>query len=406
MPEAEGSSIIGHKPTSSSSPVTEASSTSYSPIFSGSIVSSTSTSSDGYVTVSSTSYVAVATAFTPVYSSTYSAPYSNSTLSSPAIISITNTLGSNSSAGASATATANGTTTATNSGTSGTNGTAANGGNSTTNGTVANSGNSGPPQMVGNGGKGGGRGGGSGTATSNGSATATVPSHTAEPTAASPTPSCVRSANYVGNNTKYIDYFGYTYDIRCNLNLQSMPADSDAHADSFEDCLEYCSLLTDCVAVTYQDPPSVPDKSSNCHPKWNFEGYAPSSVDGTYSAVNVNGASPGTIENQDLCTANNIQGVSYSNSTYYDDYGSAWIIGCDTTLAITSSAALSATITDTLASCVDYCSIYSSCDMVNWTGPHTNGTTNNPNCFPASSNSTAGPAKSAPGSGYAILNLS
>ena len=214
-------------------------------------------------------------------------------------------------------------------------------------------------------------------------------------------PSCVESSNYAGNNTKYSDFFGYTYDIRCNLDLQSTPTDSDAHADSFEDCLEYCSLLTDCIAVTYQDPPDTPKDVSNCYPKWGFGGYAASGVHGLYSGVNVNGASPGTLEIQNLCTSNNEQGASYDGITYYDDFGTAWTIGCNTTLAIPDAVALFPTITDTLASCIDYCSIYESCDMVNWTGPHTNGTLNQPNCFPASAIGQAGAAGSAPGSGHA-----
>ena len=216
-------------------------------------------------------------------------------------------------------------------------------------------------------------------------------------------PSCVESSSYAGNNTKYNDIFGYSYDIRCNLDLRSTATDRDAHADSFEDCLEYCSLLTDCIAVTYQDPPDIPKAVSNCYPKWSFDGYQASGVKGLYSGVNVNGASPGTLEIQNLCTMDNQQGASYDGITYYDDFGTAWTIGCDTTLSIPNAVALFATITDTLASCVDYCSIYESCDMVNWTGPHINGTLNDPNCFPASAIGEAGAAGSTPGSGYATV---
>lgn len=242
------------------------------------------------------------------------------------------------------------------------------------------------------------------TATTNGGPTpASNDASGAEPTVATPTPSCVQSSNYAGNNTKYMDYFGYTYDIRCNLDLQSTPADHDAYAESFEDCLEYCSLLTDCVAVSYQDPPSTPNNVSNCYPKWNFVGYSPSASDGVYSGVNVNGASDGTLQNQDLCTTDNYQGASYAGIADYDDFGTAWTIGCNNTLAISDAAALSTTVTDTLASCIDYCSRYDSCEMVNWTGPHVNGTANDPNCFPASSIGAAGAAGSAPGSGYAMV---
>ena len=243
----------------------------------------------------------------------------------------------------------------------------------------------------------------SGATTTTNGATTTTSSGGPEPTVESPTPSCVQAAGYTGNNTMYNDYFGFTYDIRCNLDLQSTPTDHDAYAGSFEDCLEYCSLLTYCVAVTYEDPASPPQNSSNCYPKWDFGGYNASSTDGVYSGVNVNGPSPGTLENQNLCTTDNYQDSSYDGQTYYDDFGLAWAIGCNNTVAIASSEALYPTVTDTLASCIDYCSVYDSCEAVNWLGSHTNGTTNDPNCFPASSNGTAGATGSAPGFGYAVL---
>lgn len=243
---------------------------------------------------------------------------------------------------------------------------------------------------------------GTGTATSNGGPTSATDGG-AVPTVNSPAPSCVPSSNYVGDNTDYLDYFGYTYYIRCSQNIQSTPTDQDAHADTFEDCLEYCSLLTDCIAVTYQDPPSLPSNTSNCHPSWDFDGYTPFVGGYIYNGVNVNGPSPGNIENQDLCSTSNEQGSSYDGEVYYDDFGVAWSIGCDTILVYSNAAALSATVTDTLASCIDYCSVYEDCSLVNWTGPHVNGTRNDPNCFPASTYGTPGAAGSTPGSGYAEL---
>lgn len=284
-------------------------------------------------------------------------------------------------------------------------GAAANGGHGGAT-TTATGGNNAASGAAGSGATGGDDGAGAGTATTSGGPTpVNGGGGGVEPTVNSPKPSCVKSSGYVGNNTKYTDYFGYTYDIRCNLDLQSTPTDHDAYADTFEDCLEYCSLLTGCIAVSFQDPPTIPNKLSNCAPKWSFGGYKTSVTDGVYSGVNVNGASPGTLESQNLCTKDNEQGTSYDGITYYDDYGTAWTIGCNHTLAISNAASLSSTVTDTLASCVDYCSDYIICDMVNWTGPHTNGTLDDPNCFPASSNGTAGAAGSASGSGYATLNL-
>lgn len=463
--DIEGSSVAVYGTTNSAGSVVEASSTSYSPIPSGSAVAYTSTESDGSVTVgSTTSYVAIASPSTYAYSTTDSdgsvvigttnsyAPipssssasmfaytttsagsvivatsitsvpvvpvstgsgsgsgssgsyYSEYTLAQPAVTSIANIGGMSNTQADGDTATVNGTNTATAaSGATEATETAANRGSISVPTIATTGGNSGTTGTAANGGSGGAAGSSSGTATTNGGATA-VDDGGAEPTVESPTPSCVQSANYAGNNTKYIDYFGYTYDIRCNLDLQSMPTDNDAHAESFEDCLEYCSLLTDCAAVTYQDPPYHPNNLSNCYPKWTFVGYTPSAADGVYSGVNVNGASPGNLENQNLCTSDNNQGASFDGDTYYDDYGSAWTIGCDGTLAITGAAALSSTVTDTLAGCVDYCSRYDSCDMVNWTGPHVNGTLDDPNCFPASVIGVAGAANSAVGAGYATLD--
>ena len=463
--DIEGSSVAVYSTTNSAGSVIEASSTSYFPFSSGSVVVYTSTDSGGSITVgSSTSSVGIPPASTYAYSTTnfdgsvvvgttssyppFPIPSSASTFaytntSAGSVIVATSTTpvpvapvstGSNSGSGSSGsyyseytllqstvatiatigglgntqaagdTATVSSTNTATAaSGGSGATETAANGGGIGAPAIAANGGNSGTTGTAANGGNGGAAASASGTATTNGGATA-VGDSGAEPTVESPYPSCVQSANYAGNNTKYIDYFGYTYDIRCNLDLQSMPTDNDAHAESFEDCLEYCSLLTDCAAVTYQDPPYHPNNLSNCYPKWTFGGYTPSAADGVYSGVNVNGASPGTLENQDLCTSNNNQGASFNGDTYYDDYGSAWTIGCDSTLAITDAAALATTVTDTLAGCVDYCSRYDSCDMVNWTGPHVNGTLDDPNCFPASVIGLAGAANSAIGAGYATLD--
>ena len=378
---------------------------------------------------STTSYVAPSSASTPIFGATDSSSTMVTTSSAsvalapaPTESSIGSGGGNKPSAGSTGSGYSGyGTGTTLNSGNSAATGTVASGGNSAATGTVAHGWNGTATWMIASGGtstptwtvtsKGRGAApaiavhGGGRTSTTSIHATKTASSNTAEPTVASPAPSCHRSANYVGNNTKYNDYFGYTYDIRCNLDVKSMPTDHDAHAENFEDCLEYCSLLKDCVAVTYQDLPHTPSNLSNCHPKWSFGGYTVSSADGVYSGVNVNGASSGTLQPQNICSmTDDWQGMSYAGQSYTDDYNKVWMIGCDTTLDIASTTALSATVTDNLATCVDYCSRYDSCKMVNWSGPHTNGTANHPNCFPASAVDTAGGSRSAPGAGYATLD--
>lgn len=407
-PYVEGSSVVVYSSTNAVGSVVEALST-YSPISSPSVIAHTSTGSDGSLTIGFiTSYGGGPSASTFIYSTTNSASsasYSNYTSPNAVGTSTTGIQGGGKPQVTSKTSTTNsvGTTTAFSGGNSVATVAAANGGHGGAT-TTATGGNSAATGTAGSGATGGEDGAGAGTATTNDGPTAVNGGGGVEPTVNSPIPSCVKSSNYAGNNTKFTDYFGYTYDIRCNLDLQSTPTDHDAYAENFEDCLEYCSLLPGCIAVNFQDPPTIPNNHSNCAPKWSFGGYKMSLTDGVYSGVNVNGASPGTLESQNLCTEDNEQGTSYDGITYYDDYGTAWTIGCDNTLAISDAAALSSTVTDTLASCVDYCSEYITCDMVNWTGPHTNGTLDDPNCFPASSNGTAGAAGSASGSGFATLN--
>lgn len=456
-PNVESSSVVAYSTTNPAGSVTEASSTSYTYISSGSVgytstgsnesltsgsttssVAVESTSTDVYDTTTSNSSVIIVGATTS-YAQTSSSTYNYSTTASASSVNVaTPTFVSSAHATTGSGSGTNLTSSSLNSTGSGTNSTgpgtsftgpSSNSTGSRTNSTAADSNHtvvSGTGTGTGSSSTGFGSYSNytfsntvltSSTATAtdhgiapaahgDGSGATTTTNGGPEPTQQTPTPSCAHSANYVGNNTRFSDYFGYTYDIRCNLNLQSTPTDHDAFAVRFEDCLEYCSLLTDCVAVTYQDPPSPTTNSSNCFPKWEFDGYTETSVDGVYSGVNVNGASSGQLNAQNLCTSDNNQGASYAGppaSVYTDDYGQAWTIGCNTTLSIIANTALYPTVTDNLATCVDYCSVYDSCDLVSWTGSHTNGTANDPNCFPASSNGSAGAAGSASGSGYAAL---
>ena len=445
----EGSSVVTYSSTNEGGAVVEASSTIYSPIASPPIIAYTTTGLNGLHTIGSTSSYATTSTSRIVSSPTpiplassssqsgsessgtmgpkpsagfggavpgISIDFGSSSLNSPTSSSYTGfgingQTGSGSSSAASIPGpgiplgpgkptTASGAAITASVVPTGTPTLAGNGGNGDTSPTSSDSTTIGTAGSKGNGGN---VGVGGSTATANTGVTAASNSGGVPESTVTTAPSCDKSSSYASNNTKYIDYFGYTYDIRCNLDMRSTPTDYDAHADTFADCLEYCSLLTGCIAVTYQDPPDTPKDISNCYPKWNFGGYQISAVDGLYSGVDVNGASPGTLENQNLCTTDNTQGTSYAELTYYDDFGTAWTIGCDTSLAISNVAALFPTVTDTLASCVDYCSVYDSCEMVNWTGLHTNGTVDQPNCFPASTVGVVGAPGSAPASSYAKI---
>ena len=119
-------------------------------------------------------------------------------------------------------------------------------------------------------------------------AAATSTADSPEPTAQSPEPDCTANPP-IGNYTRYIDQFASTYDIRCGLRVDGDRADTATHADSFVRCLQYCSLLDKCVAVTYRDGNNADNDNSNCYPYYTFRGYNTTASTSLHSGVNVDG---------------------------------------------------------------------------------------------------------------------
>jgi len=197
-----------------------------------------------------------------------------------------------------------------------------------------------------------------------------------EPTVQNPEPDCQASPQ-VGNGTKYNDEFAYTYDIRCALGVEGQNADRDAHADTFPRCLEYCSLLEGCVAVTYLDGNNEANDNSNCYPYYSFTGYSTGGPSQVYSGVMVDGASPGAVGNNDLCGA---QSNILNNGIFEDAFSNCYAIGCGQYISYRTE--LFATDMATLEACATYCSLYNGCIAVDWTGPHTIGNHDDANCIP------------------------
>ena len=208
---------------------------------------------------------------------------------------------------------------------------------------------------------------------------ASAPSSTAAispyPLVESPPPNCGGSTPN-GDSTSYTDVFGFTYNIRCGLEITGQNADQDAHADTFEGCLEYCSLLEGCIAVTYLDGNNADNTNSNCYPYYVFTAYRSTGLTQTFSGVNVNGASPGAISNEDLCDG------SSTSPFGPDTFGNCYAFTCDQYLSYDTSTELYATDQTTLESCLTYCSTYTDCVAVDFFGPHVEGTRDDPNCIP------------------------
>ena len=190
----------------------------------------------------------------------------------------------------------------------------------------------------------------------------------AEPTYSNISPTCS------DNNTYYVDRFGLQYDIRCGLNFDDADVALQAHADTFEGCIQYCSLLKDCAGVSFQD--------TDCYPIFTFRGYRPETAaegTGLLTAIPTDGHNSGSITPDDLC-AEGLDGQLYT-----DTFQCTWNILCDQTVGGT---ALEQTIQTNLEACINYCAFYDGCESVYFEG--TGGSASSQantsaNCFPQSS---------------------
>ena len=173
------------------------------------------------------------------------------------------------------------------------------------------------------------------------------------------------------NNTQYTDFAGSVYDIKCGLQITGENYQA-VHADTFNDCIEYCDLVTDCAAITYQAGASADE--TNCYPYSLFDSYNIDSPVGVYSAVLANNGTTGEIiDPQSLCPGLN-------GSEFKDPGGYTYLIGCDQEL---NGADLAPAVAPDLSGCLQYCDTYATCIGVDF-GPGANDVDNGYNCYPKS----------------------
>ena len=192
-----------------------------------------------------------------------------------------------------------------------------------------------------------------------------------EPTYSNISPACN------DNNTYYIDHFGLQYDIRCGLDFANAGVTLAAHADTFEGCIQYCSLLSDCAGVSFS--------GTQCTPLADFSGYNnpdEGSID-LLTAVPTDGPNAGSVTPDDLCAE------GFDGQSYTDTFACSWTILCNQTVA---GAALQSTVVTNLEACVNYCAFYEGCGALYFEGGDGSAEVGEvepvANCYPLSSNGT------------------
>lgn len=178
------------------------------------------------------------------------------------------------------------------------------------------------------------------------------------------------------NNTYYVDTFGVRYDIRCGLDFDDADVAPSAHADTFQGCIQYCSLLADCAGVSFQ--------ATTCPPISAFRGYRPETAaapgtDLLRTAVPTAGPNDGSVAPDDLC-AEGLDGQSYT-----DKFSCSWSIACGQAVA---GAALRPAVQTDFEACITYCAFYDGCESVDFEGDGgsaSSGANASANCFPMSS---------------------
>ena len=192
----------------------------------------------------------------------------------------------------------------------------------------------------------------------------------AEPTYSNINPTCS------DNNTYYVDIFGIQYGIRCGLDFANPDGVSlKTHADTFEGCIQYCTLLKDCGGVRFS--------GTDCYPIATFRGYKADTADvgnDLLTAIPTNGASSGDITPDDLCAE------GFDGQPFTDVFQCTWNIVCNQTIAGT---ALQPTIQTNFEACIYYCAFYDGCESVYFQGDGSSESIGEveavANCFPMSS---------------------
>ncbi|KAL8799428.1 MAG: hypothetical protein Q9182_005913 [Xanthomendoza sp. 2 TL-2023] len=174
------------------------------------------------------------------------------------------------------------------------------------------------------------------------------------------------------NGSIYTDAVGQQWEVRCGQNIRGTNAKA-VHADSWEKCLQFCSILGSVVGVTYPGGGSdnTNPQSISCYPYNIFTEFTSGAVPTLVAARPLN-VSTGNYFNQDtLCPG-------YDNETYTDYYGRVYEVRCDH--AYGGGTNLAPTITKSLEGCLSFCSIYNTCVGVTFTQYIVGSRTDN--CFP------------------------
>ncbi|MCJ1272910.1 hypothetical protein MMC21_000699 [Puttea exsequens] len=207
-------------------------------------------------------------------------------------------------------------------------------------------------------------------------------------------PQCTGAVSYAAGT--HTDFFGITYTVECNSGIAGNISDRYAHADTFQDCLQVCSLLDGCTGITYDTNTTLP---GNCAPFDSGNTFAYPQVN-IVAAVPVSGPiAQGVLADAQLCPASN-------QSAYTDQFGNTYNIGCDqNTDGGVGNFNLYDTIQETLEDCLNYCGMYEGCIGAVWSGPYQNGQYPSGdgtlgNCFPFSS---AGTVQYYGGNQYGLL---
>ena len=227
-------------------------------------------------------------------------------------------------------------------------------------------------------------GGGGTTSTSTSTGSTSVPTLVGEP------------ACPADNNTRKVDSLGILYDTRCGFQIAGDNA-QPAHADTFSECLEFCTLLGGCAAVTYLNGNNADNTNANCYPYSTFRAYTlDAGAPNVYSGVPVNGPTPigASYNSGDVCAYAGGQGFT-------DAFGKNYNIGCDqNVLGGPGGTDLKATALRSLKACLTYCSHYDTCVAVDFAGTGA-VQPNAANCYPK--RAPVGSAVAAQGTSFAVV---
>ena len=192
--------------------------------------------------------------------------------------------------------------------------------------------------------------------------------------------SCPR--NDFGQET---DPLTVVYNVNCDRSLagNSLPP---MHADNVDACFQACDMFTGCAGVNYDDSLGGIPISSNCYQYSSVLGYTEHALSNTsYAALSVygpntaaNGDNVATDYQDDLCTDPNYG----DQSTYTNIYGVSYLIRCN--YGFSSATNLVGMASDSLLSCLSYCTLYSTCVGVIFSGPNGPPPVGQINCQPLS----------------------